>query len=113
VDALALGVAAGGVELPVVVLLRVAGHLRRRPRPHREPRDVAPVPAPVLLQPPKKQPAHATDGVNFFKYKGNGKNNKAATCGWRAGPTRQLGGTPWLAMREGVETPTGLERPPE
>jgi len=58
VDALALGVPAGRVELPVEVLLRVAGHLRRRPRPHRETRDVTPVPAAVLLQPLKKQPAN-------------------------------------------------------
>jgi hypothetical protein len=59
VDALALGVAAAVVELAVEVLLRVAGHLRRRPRPHREPRDVAPVPAPVPLQTLEEQPAHA------------------------------------------------------
>jgi hypothetical protein len=58
VDALPLGVPAGGVELPVEVLLRVAGHLRRRARPHREARDVTPVPAPVLLQPLKEEPAH-------------------------------------------------------
>ena len=50
VDALALAVAAaGGAGLADEVLLRVAGHLRRRPRLHRQPRDVPPVAAPVLL----------------------------------------------------------------
>jgi hypothetical protein len=57
-DALALGVAGAGVGLPDEVLLRVARHLRRRPRPHREPRDVPPVSPPVPVQPLEKQPAH-------------------------------------------------------
>jgi hypothetical protein len=35
----------------------VAGHLRRRARLHRPPRDVAPVAATVLLKPLQKQPA--------------------------------------------------------
>ena len=51
VDALALGVAAtGGAGLADEVLLRVAGHLRRRPRLHEVARDVPPVPLAVLLQ---------------------------------------------------------------
>jgi hypothetical protein len=58
VDALALGVAAaGGAGLADEVLLRVAGHLRGRPRLHRPARDVPPVAAPVLLKPLQKQPA--------------------------------------------------------
>jgi hypothetical protein len=58
VDALALAVAAaGGAGLADEVLLRVAGHLRGRPRLHRPARDVPPVAAPVLLKPLQKQPA--------------------------------------------------------
>jgi hypothetical protein len=115
VDALALGVAAGGVELPVEVLLRVAGHLRRRPRPHREPRDVAPVPAPVLLQPLKKQPAHATKRRKrrheFHIVTGERKKKQggdvwlASGAHAPAGAWRNCLASPLAKpMREGVET---------
>jgi hypothetical protein len=55
VDAGAALVLAAGGE-PDEVLLRVAGHLRRRPRRHVLARDVPPVPPPVLLQPHQEQP---------------------------------------------------------
>uniref|UniRef100_A0A0D9WH61 Uncharacterized protein n=1 Tax=Leersia perrieri TaxID=77586 RepID=A0A0D9WH61_9ORYZ len=55
VDAGSALVLAAGVE-PDEVLLRVAGHLRRRPARHEVSRDVPPVPSPVLLQPHQEQP---------------------------------------------------------
>nr|CCU64188.1 ScMYB36 protein [Saccharum hybrid cultivar Co 86032] len=54
VDAGAALVLATGVEADEV-LLRVAGHLRRRPARHEVARDVPPVPAPVLLQTHQEQ----------------------------------------------------------
>ena len=85
-DALALGVARGGVGLADEVLLRVAGHLRRRPAPHREPRDVPPVPTPVLLQPVKEQPAHTHTQSNKEE-----ESSRLLLGRWQVGPTRQLG----------------------
>jgi hypothetical protein len=56
VDAGAALVLAAGVEADEV-LLRVAGHLRRRPARHEVARDVPPVPSPVLLQAHQELPA--------------------------------------------------------
>jgi hypothetical protein len=83
-DALALGVPTGaGVGLADEVLLRVAGHLRRRPRLHRPPGDVPPVAAPVLLQPLQKQPAPYA-----------WREGEKILCQAEAGPGVAVGGPP-------------------
>jgi hypothetical protein len=68
VDAGPALVLAAGVEADEV-LLRVAGHLRRRPGRHVLARDVPPVPSPVLLQSHQEKPGRQSEKSPFLAEK--------------------------------------------